>query len=157
MRTKTILAFALFWAVRTASQEMLQPPRQAQCKFSDGSTITVRYSYERRSYVLATDGSLVKVGLVSVPPGDYVVSPARGSHDDWTFTMKKQISRNSYWLLPPFPMSVTTSTSTLPIGSFTVSFDQTGGSCMMYWSQKNSDTLLSMEFTEKNADLPVLK
>jgi hypothetical protein len=92
---------------------------------------------------------------VSVPPGDYVVSPARDAHDNWTFTMKKQIRKSGYWVLPPFPMSVTT--STLPIGSFTVSFDQTGGTCVMHWSQKKSDTLLSLEFTEKNADLPVLK
>jgi hypothetical protein len=26
---------------------------------------------------------------------------------------------------------------------------------MMHWSQKKSNTLLSLEFTEKNADLPV--
>ena len=152
MRAKTILAFALL-VVRTASQEVLQQPRQAECRFSDGSTITVSYSYQRRSYLLATDGSLVRVGLVSVPPGDYVVSPAQ-DHDKWTFTMKKQLLERGYWALPPFPMSVTT--STLPLGSLTVSFDQTGASCMMRWVQKKS-TLLSLEFTEKNADLPVLK
>lgn len=155
MRTKTVLAFALFLAVRTASQEVPQPPRQAQCKFSDGITIAVRYASERRNYLLATDGSLVTVGGVTVPAGDYTVLPARNSDNNWTFTMKKQIRKDGYWLLPPFPMSV--ATTTLPIGSFAVSFDHTGGSCMMHWSWQKSNTLLSLEFTERNADLPVLQ
>jgi hypothetical protein len=98
----------------------------------------------------------VTVGGVSVPAGDYSVSPARDSHNNWTLTMKKpvRIGRSgAYWVLSPF-MSATT--SALPIEGFPVSFDQTGGSCKLYWSQK-SDTLLSLEFTEKNADLPLLR
>jgi hypothetical protein len=97
----------------------------------------------------------VTVGGVALPAGDYTVLPARNSNNNWTFTMQKQIRKDGYWLLPPFPMSVTT--ITLPTGSFPVSFDHTGGSCMMHWSQQKSNTLLSLEFTERNADLPVLQ
>ena len=58
------------------------------------------------------------------------------------------------FILSP-PMSVTT--SALPIENSEVSFDHTGGSCMMHWGQKQSDTVLTLEFTEKNADMPVLQ
>jgi len=53
------------------------------------------------------------------------------------------------------PISVTT--SGLPIENPEVSFDHTGGSCMMHWSQKKSGTALGLEFTEKNADTPLLQ
>jgi hypothetical protein len=43
----------------------------------------------------------------------------------------------------------------LPVGSLPVVFDQTGGSCMMYWRQKDSNSLLSLEFTRENTDMPV--
>ena len=155
MRAKTILTFALFLAVRAASQDGQQTPKQAECRFADGSTITVKYSSERRNYLFATDGSIVTIGGVSVPAGDYTVSPARDSHGNWIFTMKKAIKNDGYRVLPPFPMSVTTSAKT--IEDFPVSFDRAGGSCMMHWSQKDSDALLSLEFTQKNTDLPVLQ
>jgi hypothetical protein len=156
MRAKTILTFALFLAVRAASQVAPQPPRQAQCKFSDGSAITVTYSLEHKDYLLRTDGDIVTVGGVRVPPGDYTSSPARDSRGNWTFTMKKPVMNRGYWMLPAFHMSVTAASPLLTEG-FPVSFDQTGGSCMMRWNPRKSDTLLSLEFTEKNADMPVLQ
>jgi len=153
MRTQAILAFALLLAVRAASQEVPKPSRQAQCKFSDGSTITVTYSYERRGYLLVTDGSLVTVKGVRVPAGDYTILPTKESDNNWTLKMSKPILGKGNWVLPPLPMSV--ATSTLPVGNFPVSFDQTGGSCMMYWRQKDLNTPLSLEFTKENADMPV--
>ena len=50
------------------------------------------------------------------------------------------------------PMSVTKLPS--PVENFTISFDHTGGSCTMRMSWEN--TQASLEFTEKNADLPVM-
>jgi hypothetical protein len=150
MRAPTILAFALFVTVRAASQEA-PPPRQAQCKFSDGSTITVTYSIERKGYLFVTDGSLVTVNGVRVPAGDYTVSPAKESANDWTLKMSKPIMEKGTWVLPPLPMS-SVATPALPVGKFPISFDQTGGSCTMYWTQKNFDRLLSLEFTKENAD-----
>ena len=49
------------------------------------------------------------------------------------------------------PMSVTKLSSA--VESFTISFDQTGGSCMMHMSWEN--TQASLEFAGKNTDLPV--
>jgi hypothetical protein len=51
------------------------------------------------------------------------------------------------------PMSVTRLSS--PVENFTISFDQTGGSCTMRMSWEN--TQASIEFTEKNTDLPVAR
>jgi hypothetical protein len=67
--------------------------------------------------------------------------------------MRKQFLKTGDWVLPPLPMSV--AAKALPLGSFPVVFDQTGGSCMMYWRQKDSNTQLSLEFTRENTDMPV--
>lgn len=151
MKTKTILAFALFLTVRAASQDAPEHPANTQCKFSDGTTITVTYSLERKGYLLATDGSLVTIRGVRVPPGDYTVSTAKDNDDNWALRMKKPILKRGEWVLPPLPMSV--ATKALPVGNLPVVFDQTGGSCMLYWRQKGS--LLSLEFTRENTDMPV--
>jgi hypothetical protein len=50
------------------------------------------------------------------------------------------------------PMSVTKLPSS--VENFTISFDHTGGSCTMRMSWEN--TQATLEFTEKNADLPVM-
>lgn len=155
MKAKTILAFVFFFTLRAASQDVPEPQTQAQCNFSDGKKITVTYSSSSKNYRLATDESLVTVKGINVPAGDYTVVPAWDSHNKWTFRMKKQTEKGQSWELPPVPMSATT--SNLPVGNFAVSFDQTGGSCMMHWGSEKSNILLSLEFTEKNTDLPVLK
>jgi hypothetical protein len=155
MTAKTILALALLLAVRTAAQDVPKRQTQAQCRFSSGETITVTYSSERTEALrLATDGTLITIKAISVPEGEYTVSPVKDSHNNWTLTMKKQTGSGETSSLPPLPMSVTT--STLRVGNFPVSFDQTGGSCMMHWRQQKSDILLSLEFTVKNTDLPTL-
>jgi hypothetical protein len=105
---------------------------------------------------LATDESLVTVNGIAVPSGNYVVSPSKDSHNNWTLTMKKLSgSKNGPSQLAPLPMSV--STSAYPIGNTAISFDQTGGSCTMFWGEENSNILLSLEFTERNTDIPVLQ
>ena len=152
MRIQTILTLVLLLAVRAASQDAPRGPAQVQCKFSDGTKITVSYSYERRSYQFTTDGSLITIRGVRVPSGDYAVSPAKDQDNNWTLRMRKQILKTD-WVLPPLPMSV--ATKELPVGNLPVVFDQTGGSCMMYWRQKDSNPLLSLEFTRENTDVPV--
>ncbi len=102
-----------------------------------------------------TDESLVTVNGISVPAGDYIVLPARDSHNNWTLTMSKQTGKGGSSQLPPVPMTATTPAS--PIENFTVSFDQTDGSCTMHWGLEKSNTLLSLEFTERNTDIPVLQ
>jgi hypothetical protein len=130
-------------------------PTQAQCKFPDGATITVTYSYERTNALkMATDEPLITIKGISVPVGEYTLSPAKDSQNNWVLTMKKQTRNGKPSALSPLPMSVTT--STLRAGNFSVSFDQTGGSCMMHWTQEKSNILLSLEFIEMNADLRLI-
>jgi len=156
MNAKAILALSLFLAVRAASEDLPKQPTQAQCKFLDGVTITVVYASDQtRALKLETDGPLITVKGIDLPIGEYTVIPARDSHNNWTLTMKKQTaSGETRVALPSLPMSVTT--SRLHVGNFPVSFDQSGGSCMMHWSQDKSNILLSLEFTERNTDLPAL-
>lgn len=152
MRVETILAFGLLLAVRSASQEVPKPA-QALCTFSDGTTIRVAYSNEGKIYRFTTDGRLVTIKGIRVPAGDYAVSAAKESDNNWVLRMSKEILKKGNWVLPPLPMSV--ATRSLPDENFPVAFDQTGGSCTMYWRPKNSNMFLSLEFTQENTDMPV--
>jgi hypothetical protein len=154
MRAKTILISAMFLTLRAAAQDT--PKLQTQCNFPDGKTIRITHVSEQLgSTDLALNESLVTVKGISVPAGDYVVSPAKDSHNNWSLTMRKKAGKEGSSLLPPVPMSATTPAA--PIEQFTVSFDQTGASCTMRWGIEKSNILLSLEFTERNTDMPVLR
>ena len=155
MRARTILALALFLTVRTAAQVLLKVPTRAQCKFSSGETITVMYPSEQaKTFRLVTDANLVTIKAVDVPAGEYTIFPARDAQNNWTLTMRKQTEKGEAWALPPLPMSVKTATGSA--GGFPVSFDQTGGSCMMHWRPEKPHVSLSLEFAVRNTDLPIL-
>jgi len=110
MKAATILTL-MFFAMGAASQDVVQSPTQVQCGFSDGSTITVRESNQHQRYRLSTDATLFATKGISVPAGDYIVYPEKDSHGRWTLTMMKPI-RETYLFILPFPMSITTSSST---------------------------------------------
>lgn len=152
MRIRTILALVLLLAVRAASQDAPKLNAQAQCKFSDGTKIRVFYSHESQNYLFKTDGGLITIRGVRVPSGDYTISTAMDEYNHWTLRMRKLALKRGDGL-PALPMSV--ATKELPVESFPVIFEQTGGSCKMYWRQ-NEYLLLSLEFTRGNADIPVL-
>ena len=153
MKTATIVAL-VFFAMGAASQDVVQSRTHAQCTFSDGTSIGVTYSLGHQRYRLSTNGPLLTTQGISVPAGDYTAYLEKDSHQHWTLKMIKPFGGKGLFILSP-PMSVTT--SALPIENPEVSFDHTGGSCMMHRSQKKLDTVLSLEFTEKNADMPVLQ
>jgi hypothetical protein len=154
MRTQVILTLAVLLAVPAASQEAGTHPTHAECSFSDGSRITVTHSLDPRSYRFVTDGNLVTVKGARVPAGDYSLAPAKGSDNNWTLTMKKNILAKGLWVVLQLrPLSTTIP---VPESGFPVFFDHTGGSCTMHWRENKSDTVLSLEFTKENADLPVL-
>jgi len=76
--------------------------------------------------------------------------------------MRSESAKGESRELPPVPMSVIRSDASRQLvpygflaGSSTVPFDHTGGSCMMHWRSDKPNTVLSLEFTEKNTDLPV--
>jgi hypothetical protein len=155
MRVRTFLALALFLIVRTAAQATSKGPTQARCEFSDSQTITVTYSSEQtRTFRLVTDGNLITIKAVDVPAGEYSIFPTRDAQNNWTLTMRKQAEKGESRALPPLPMSLE-KTATLPAGRFPVSFEQTGGSCMMHWRPEKSEVSLSLEFAVRNTDLPL--
>jgi hypothetical protein len=159
MRTAVVLAFLLCGPLRLVSQE---PQAPAQCKFSDGSTIQVTH-LDRKSYKLTTEEDLLTVKGISVPAGDYAVFPARDpQNDSWSLKMRSKGAKGESREFPPVPLSVMRSImvkriepSASPRLDFTVWFDQTGGSCMMHWRSDKPNMVLSLEFTEKNTDLPL--
>jgi hypothetical protein len=135
---------------------------QNTCQESDHSVPPDELSYRGPSKVIFAAKGILDISLpgllttqgTSVPAGDYTVYLEKDSHQHWTLKMMKPFGGKGLFILSP-PMSMTT--SALPIENPEVSFDHTGGSCMMHWSQKKSDTVLSLEFTEKNADMPILQ
>jgi hypothetical protein len=92
----------------------------------------------------------------NVPAGSYTIFTVPTA-DKWTLIISKHTGE---WGIPykyeseelaRVPMSV--SKTPAPVENFTISFDQTGGGCTMQLSWEN--TQASVEFTEKNADVPV--
>ena len=152
MKAATILSLILF-AIGACSQDVAQSPTRAQCTFSDGTSIAVTYLLGHQRYRLLANGPLLTTQGMSVPAGDYTAHLEKDSHQHWILKLMKPFDGKGVFILSP-SMSVTTSA---PIEDSEVSFDHTGGSCMMHLDQKKSDTVLSLEFTEKNADMPVLQ
>jgi hypothetical protein len=144
-------------------QELGQPQAEAQCRFSGGSTIRVKRIAERNTYELVTDEDLLTVKGMSVPAGHYTVIPTKErGNGNWTLKMRSETPKGESRELPPVPMSVIRSFALRQLGpsgfsggNFTVSFDQTGGSCLMRLHSDKSNAVLSLEFTEKNTDVPV--
>ncbi len=154
MKIHTILAVALLLPLRVVSQDAAKHPAQAQCKFSDGTHVSVSYSRERRNYLFTTDRGLITIKGIRVPSGDYAVSIAKDEYSNWTLKMRNVVLKRRDSEVPALPMSI--ATKDLTSESFPIVFEQTGGSCRMYWKQ-NDYLLLSLEFTKENADIPVFK
>ena len=154
MKIKMLLASVFFLALQGASQDTPKPQTQAQCKFADGKKVTVTYSSEHGNYQLSTEENLITVKGIHVPAGDYTIVRAGDRENQYNLIMRRQTSTGRSWDLPRLPLSASTSDS--PVGNFAVSFDQTGGSCVMHWRSEKSNLLLSLEFAEKNTDLPVI-
>jgi len=146
------------------------PPAQAQCKFSDGKTITVDYSSPRmkgrkiygglvpygevwrtganEATTFVTTANLT-VGGKSVPAGNYTIFTIP-NQSKWTLIINKKTGE---WGIPykyesdelaRVDMSVSQTSS--PVENFTISFDQTGGACTLniIWDDNKSAT----EFVE---------
>jgi hypothetical protein len=153
MNRKAILTFLFFLSIRTFGQAAGQP-QTAHCTFSDGKKITVTYSPEERtSYRLSTDEPLITARGITVPAGDYRVVRIweRNGH---SLILQKTPQAGESSQLPPIPMSA--STLSVPQKKGAMSFVSTGGSCTMQLASEQSNTLLTLEFTEKNTDLPVI-
>lgn len=154
MKATILLASVFLLSLQAGAQVVVKPQTSAQCKFSDSTKITVTYSPERRSYRLSTNEVLITARGVTVPAGDYTVVPGWERDGHFLILQKATETRESSQL-PRIPMSV--STLSMAQKKDAVSFVSTGGSCTMQLASEKSSTLVSVEFTEKNTDLPVMR
>ena len=172
-----VLALCLISSAQQDKSKRPSPPAQAQCKFSDGKTITVDYSSPRAKGRkifgdLVPNGEVWRTGAneattfvtttaVSadgrdIPAGNYTIFTLP-EQNKWTLIVNKKTGE---WGIPykyeseelaRVPMSVSKTSG--PVENFTIRFDHTGGSCTMHLSWEN--TQASVEFGEKNTDLPL--
>ncbi len=169
-----ILLVVTAFVISNAQQDQNKrpsPAAQAQCNFSDGKTITVDYSSPRmrgrkifgnlvpygeiwRTGANEATTFVIAENLVTVKGTSVFTVP---NPDKWTLIINKHTGEGGTPYkyeseeLARVPMTVTKLSS--PVENFTISFDHTGGSCTMRMSWEN--TQASVEFTEKNTDLPV--
>jgi hypothetical protein len=158
-----ILEFCLVMAVQAHSQGVSggiprtrspehKPDTPSQCRFSDGNTIIATLSPgEARTIALVTDNDLVTANEIKVPAGRNTISAVTDFHDNWTLILRLQNGKRKFWELPS--ESVRKLASADEAG--TISFDQEVGRCSMHWNLETSNTLITLDFTEKNAASPL--
>jgi hypothetical protein len=168
--TSLLLTFTLLAACQDKSKRP-SPSAQAQCKFSDGQTITVDYSSPRAkgrkifgglvpygevwrtgandATTFVTDANLT-VGGRDVPAGHYTIFTVPNA-DKWTLIINKKTGE---WGIPykyegdelaRVDMKVSPTPS--PVENFTIAFDQKGNSCTLNISWEN--TQASVDISEK--------
>jgi hypothetical protein len=173
-----VFAFCIISSAQEDKSNRPSPPAQAQCEFSDGKTITVDYSSPRmrgrkifgelvpygevwrtganEATTFVTNETFITVNGTNIPPGSYTIFTVPAS-DAWTLIINKHTGQ---WGIPykykseelaRVPMSVRK--PSLPVENFTISFDEAGGVCTMHIGWEN--TQASLDFAEKNTDLPV--
>jgi len=147
------------------------PAAKAECKFSDGKTVTIDYSSPRMkgrkifgdlvplgqvwrtgandATTFVASGN-VNVGGKDVPAGSYTIFTVPEA-DKWTLIINKHTGE---WGIPykyeseelaRVPMGVSKTTG--PVENFTISFDQGGSSCNLKITWENTQS--SVKITEK--------
>jgi hypothetical protein len=165
-----LLAFTVLAASQDKSSRP-SPPAQAQCKFSDGKTLTIDYSSPRmkgrkiygglvpygkvdrtganEATTFVTDGNLT-VGGKDVPAGSYTIFTVPNP-DKWTLIINKKTGE---WGIPykyegdelaRVDMKVTSTSA--PVENFTIALASMGGSCTLSISWEN--TQASVNISEK--------
>ena len=147
------------------------PPAKAECKLSNGKTITVDYSSPRAkgrkifgglvpygqvwraganeatSFVTTGD---ISVGGKAVPAGKYTMFAIPGE-DKWTLVISKKTGE--WGTAYPGPendlarIDMKVSKPSAPVENFTIAFDQSGNGCTMRMEWEN--TRASVEITPK--------
>jgi len=169
--TLFVLALSVVVFAQQDKSKRPSPPAQAQCKFSDGKTITLDYS-SPRAKGRKIFGELVPYGEVwrtganeattfvttanlnaggkDIPAGNYTIFTIP-EQDKWTLIINKHTGE---WGIPykyeseelaRIPMSA--SKTSAAVENFTISFDQSGGACTLQLSWEN--TQASLKFNEK--------
>ena len=165
-RNLFIAVLASICTLATAQQDKSQrpsPPAQAQCKLSDGKTITVDYSSPRAkgrkimgglvpygevwrtganeatTFVTSTD---LTVAGKDIPAGSYTIFTVPTA-DSWTLIINKHTGE---WGIPyqheADELTRTTLTVlplTSPVENFTIMFDQRRGGCVLNLRWENTE------------------
>ena len=172
MKKVSLSILCIFAVCALASaQQRPSPLAKAECKLSDGKTITVNYSSPRMKG-RKIFGDLVPYGQVwrtganeatsfvttaaltvegkDIPAGNYTMFTIP-EKDKWTLIINKHTGE---WGIPykyesedlaRVPMTVSSTSS--PVENFTIAFDQAGNACSMNLSWEN--TQASVKLTEK--------
>ena len=166
-----VIAFSTLSFAQQDKSKRPSPPAQAQCKLSDGKTITVDYSSPRlkgrkvggevapygqvwrtganEATTFVTTAALSAEGK-DIPAGSYTIFTLP-EQNKWTLIVSKHTGE---WGIPykyeseelaRIPMSVGKTSS--PVENFTISFDQGGSTCNMKLSWE--ETQASVQFSEK--------
>jgi len=172
---KIRLAFLTLLILTFATLALAQKPSpaaQAQCKLSDGKTITVDYSSPRMkgrkifgglvpygevwrtgandATTFVTTANLT-VGGKSVPAGNYTIFTVP-TQDKWTLIVNKKTGE---WGIPykyesdelaRVDMKVSQTMS--PVENFTIAFDQKGSSCTLNLSWENTQASVQIAETK---------
>ena len=146
-----VLLFLAVAVVGASAQDASES--QTECKFLDGKAISIALPDDSgRVARMTTNERLVTVKGISIPSGDYTISPVENSPSKkWTLAIKSDAGNRD---LPPVPMS--SHATAAPAQRFAVALKRTGASCTMSWTLKQSNVILSVEFAERNTDMPLL-
>src|SRR5580693_3217980 len=165
-----LLAFSLLAACQDKSSRP-SPPAQAQCKFSDGKTLTIDYSSPRmkgrkiygglvpygkvdrtganEATTFVTDANL-SVGGKDVPAASYTIFTVPNP-DKWTLIINKKTGE---WGIPYkyeadelTRVDMKVSSTSAPVENFTIALASMGGSCTMTISWES--TQASVDIGEK--------
>jgi hypothetical protein len=168
--TSLLLTFTVLAACQDKSKRP-SPPAQAQCKFSDGKTLTIDYSSPRmkgrkiygglvpygkvdrtganEATTFATDANL-SVGGKDVPAASYTIFTVPNP-DKWTLIINKKTGE---WGIPYkyeadelTRVDMKVSSTSAPVENFTIALASMGGSCTMTISWEN--TQASVDISEK--------
>jgi len=164
-----IPVFVLLGAAQTKDKSQRpSPPEQAQCKFSDGNSVTVNYSSPRmkgrkifgdlvpygevwRTGANEATSFVTTVGLTagstSVPAGNYTIF-TMPTASKWTLIINKKTGE---WGIPykyesdelgRVDMKVSQTAS--PVENFTIAFDPSGSACTMNLSWENTQASVTL-------------
>lgn len=165
-----ILTLTLITSAQQDKSKRPSPPAHAQCKFSDGKTVTVDYSSPRakgrkvfgglvpygqvwrtganEATTFVTDTN-VSIGGKDVPAGSYTLFTIP-NEDKWTLIISKKTGE---WGIP-YPegedlarVDMKISKTTAPVENLTITFDQAGNKCTMHIDWEN--TRASVDIEEK--------
>jgi DUF2911 family protein len=174
MRKKILLAFFLVFAIWiTCSAQQVKNGQvtgraHTRCELPDRRSIIVEYPSIHvtghkgfggmdadEGAILITDEDLVTVNA-TIPAGKYILAVVP-HYEKWMLVLNKHIGDSTtpqkYASKEFTRVAMSVTKVSIPSEHFAISFDRSGGGCMMHVRWEN--TQASVELATKNTDLPV--